>query len=106
MAYSYDRTAADKTWYDMFSAAQGVFMGKVTAELAKLLKGKAEEGAFGSGTVNYSGGAVHLGFMGGSVGMVYVVDPSDKRTEHSVVNHTPKTFAAILLKRNVLPAAT
>lgn len=106
MAYSYDRTAADKTWYDTFSQAQEAFMTKVTAELAKLLKGKAETGAFGSGSVTYSGGVVRLGFQGGSVGMVYVLNPSEKKTEHSVVNHTPKSFASILVNRRVVPVAT
>lgn len=104
MAYSYDRTAGEKTWYDMMSETQGDFMGKVVKELAKLLDGDSKTGAFGSGSVTYSKGVVRLGFKGGDNGMVYVVaGPKEKRTEHSVVNHTPASFASILVNRGTVP---
>jgi hypothetical protein len=102
MAYSYDRKASDKTWYDMLSALEGMFMGKVVAELAHLVKGKGSTGAFGSGSVVYGAGTVRLGFKGGEPGTVYVIDTANKRDEYSVVNHTPESFARLLVKRGIV----
>ena len=103
MAYSYDRrTAADKKWHDIQQDAETAYMDKTLKELAKLLKGKATPGGFASGTITYPGGTVTMGFMGGGGGMVYVTLPSGKRTEHSVVNHTPITFAQLLANRELV----
>jgi hypothetical protein len=105
MPYSYDRTASGKVWHEYLADAQEEFMGDTVKELAKLLKGEGRTGAFGSGSVTYGKGVVRLGFAGGSVGTVYVVaGPKEKRTEHSVVNHTPESFAAILVNRGTVPA--
>jgi hypothetical protein len=97
MAYSYDRTAAEQTWYDILLDAQSIFMDKITKELAKLLKGKPDSGSFASGYVKYEGGTVQIGFSGGSAGMVYVINSRGKRSEHSVVNQTPSNFAQFLI---------
>lgn len=99
MSYSYDRQAADKTWYDVFNEAQQTFMGKVIKELAKQVKGKAEEGGFASGSVIYANGTatLQLGFTGGSIGTIYVINTQKKRTEYSVVAYTPQTFVQYLL---------
>lgn len=98
MAYSYDRTASEKTWYDLMSEVQGKFMADVVEKLAKALDGKGANGAFGSGSVTYSKGKLSLGFKGGDNGMVYVVPPKGKRFEKSVVNHTASSFAALMAR--------
>lgn len=101
--YSYDRTASEKTWYDIKSEAEEVFITKAGKELAQELGGTSKGGI--APEVTYDGGKVTMGFMGGSAGMVYVLSgPKKKRTEHSVVNHTPSSFATFLVNSLKLKA--
>ncbi len=103
MSYSYQRTAAEKTYYDLMMIAQAAFINGLLKNLLKQFKGSwGNAGAFGSGSFTFDNNRViRFGFKGGEQGMLYVLDPYDRKTEHSVINHTPASFVKKLINSNI-----
>ena|ERR1700744_2261985 len=105
MTYLYDRTSSEKTWYDVQIDAETEYITDVAKALAKELDGTSKVGGFGSATVIFNGQTLTMGFKGGGGGTVYVMAPGKKsQIEHSVVNHTPRSFAVFLVNTMKLKA--
>lgn len=105
MNYSYDRTAAEKIWHDLFQEAATKFCVDTLKAVVKQLKGKGaiREGSFGSATgmvqIGEESVKLSMGFRGGSVGSVYfeaVGSRVFKESDIGVTAHTPSSFAILV----------